>query len=116
MHPDSSAVAVRGRGDGGDAAAEPGGRGGWLRAGRGGDQSGGGAAGHTAAAPAQASLAKLSLKWALQRSGVSGVVVGARTEQQLTELVGAATDGVALDAVMLQQLDAVHMAYPNPCP
>eukprot|EP00892_Ulva_mutabilis_P000866 jgi/Ulvmu1/10780/UM069_0014.1 len=64
----------------------------------------------------QPGLVRLAVKWALQRPGVHGLVVGARTPEQLTEVVHAATDGGVLGGAVLRQVDDVQRLWPNPCP
>lgn len=65
---------------------------------------------------AQPGLVRLSVKWALGRSCVAGLVVGARTPEQLAEVVAAATDGIPLEEEVLRAVDAVHERFPSPCP
>lgn len=98
----------------------------WHAASETGDETSVGGAGSTAPERAsgdaagsgrqQPGLARLSVKWALGRSCVAGLVVGARTPQQLAEVVAAAADGGALGEEVLRAVDAVHERFPNPCP
>ena len=63
-------------------------------------------------------LVDLSMRWVLQRSFVSGSVVGARTQQQLTAVMAAAERGSRepLSQEVLEAVDRVHARFPNPCP
>lgn len=61
------------------------------------------------------SLAEMSLRWVLHRPLVSGVVLGFSSLQQLRELLRC-QDELRLDRDTLAALDAVHAAFPDPCP
>ena len=58
-------------------------------------------------------MAQISLNWLLQRPSVSSLVVGARTEEQLRENLGAT--GWKLTVEQIRKLDAAsetRMIYP----
>lgn len=72
------------------------------------------------------------MKWVLQRSFVSGAVFGARTREQLSDVVHAShvltacntgtrsyidgCDDGELSKDILDEIDRIHERYPNPCP
>ncbi|MBB5886693.1 aryl-alcohol dehydrogenase-like predicted oxidoreductase [Xanthomonas sp. F1] len=56
------------------------------------------------------SVPQIALNWLLQRPTVSSVIIGARTEDQLRQNLGAV--GWTLDATHVQQLDAASAAVP----
>ncbi|CAG9463697.1 unnamed protein product [Pedinophyceae sp. YPF-701] len=58
---------------------------------------------------------ELALRWVLGRPGVAAAVIGASDNAQLRELVAAAEGGRLPDGVV-ERIDAVHRAWPNPCP
>lgn len=61
-------------------------------------------------------LVDMSMRWVLQRSFVSGAVVGARTHEQLSTVVKASLREESLASDVLQAVDGVHEWCPNPCP
>jgi aryl-alcohol dehydrogenase-like predicted oxidoreductase len=66
--------------------------------------------------PKNDALVHLSMRWLLQRSFVSGCVVGARTPQQLSTVVEASLCEEPMPRDVLQAIDSIHERFPNPCP
>jgi aryl-alcohol dehydrogenase-like predicted oxidoreductase len=58
-------------------------------------------------------MAQMALSFVRQQRFVTSVLVGATTMQQLKINLGAAGQ---LDQEVLQEIEAVHRAHPNPCP
>lgn len=62
------------------------------------------------------SPAALALRFVLAHPLVGSVVVGATSEAQLLELIGAAEEEQGLEEELRAEIDAVHARYPNPTP
>lgn len=58
--------------------------------------------------------AQMAIRYALARPFVTSVIIGATTMAQLKTDIEAA-DG-ALDDAVLEDIDQIHLDYPNPCP
>ena len=59
--------------------------------------------------------AQLALRFAMQHAAVGAVVAGATSLAQLRELLGAAERG-PLGAEAMEEVELVHLRYPNPTP
>jgi aryl-alcohol dehydrogenase-like predicted oxidoreductase len=68
--------------------------------------------GHAAAVPAGKTVAQTALRWLLQQPGVTSIVIGARTVEQLEDNMGAI--GWNMNAAELAQLDDLS-AVEVPC-
>jgi len=58
--------------------------------------------------------AQMAIRYAVARPFVTSVVIGATTMAQLKTDIDAA-DGT-LDAAVIEDIDKIHLDYPNPCP
>jgi len=59
-------------------------------------------------------LGELSVRWALQRSGVSTLLIGHSNVEQLKEQLAWTNKGAALTEDLLWDIDRVHMKHRNP--
>jgi len=59
-------------------------------------------------------LAQLSLAYVANRSFLTSVIIGATSIEQLTANIASAELG--LSAELIDEIEAIHRRYPNPCP
>jgi aryl-alcohol dehydrogenase-like predicted oxidoreductase len=59
-------------------------------------------------------MAHMSLAFARQQRFMTSVLIGATTMEQLRTNLASAT--VNLSQEVIQDIEAVHRSYPNPCP
>ena len=58
--------------------------------------------------------AQMAIAYAVSRPFVTSVIIGATTMGQLKTDIDAAD--IALDSRVLEEIDQIHLDYPNPCP
>ncbi len=58
--------------------------------------------------------AQMAIRYAVSRPFVTSVIIGATTLEQLETDVDAA--GLTLSEAVLEDIDQIHLDYPNPCP
>jgi aryl-alcohol dehydrogenase-like predicted oxidoreductase len=58
--------------------------------------------------------AQMAISYAVSRPFVTSVIIGATTMEQLKTDIGAA--GLTLQDAVLEDIDKIHLDYPNPCP
>ena len=60
-----------------------------------------------------ASVAQVALRWAMQKPGISSVIIGAKTVEQLDDNLGAATWSLSEEEMnLLDELSAPEIPYP----
>jgi len=57
---------------------------------------------------------QMAISYAVTRPFVTSVIIGATTMEQLKTDIDAA--GITLDEAVLEDIDQIHLDYPNPCP
>jgi aryl-alcohol dehydrogenase-like predicted oxidoreductase len=58
--------------------------------------------------------AQMAISYAMSRPFVTAAIIGATTMEQLKTDIDAAS--LALDATVFEDIDQIHLDYPNPCP
>ena len=58
--------------------------------------------------------AQMAISYAMSRPFVTSVIIGATTMEQLKMDIDA--ESLELDVAVLEEIDQIHLDYPNPCP